>query len=884
MNYEDLSDISSKQIRDFKSQLGYLDSTSNDYLDQNETIYQENDNNTVGDQTFGDRLATVTVRNNGSLLDAEIERISLLANGTELVNTTSATNGTWVLQPNPADAFFGPAGNGTEFTLETTLAENATAGETVALWVPPANDSGTKGTYDPGDTGVFFEQDSPLGNLGPGTTLTVEEETVSIDGGGTSKSLEPDPVTIDVRLESPNLTTAAGAIPVTIETNTSNRTLQVRLRDRSNNSTIATRNATTAATGLATVSFDTRPGRFRVVVTDPDTGMSASTEAFTIEAPLEVRFANESYSVPRGEVAGLDVTLRNADLVGISIDGPTGRLLYVACITNASDVPRDRLRLDTTALGQGRAVSGIETASNATSVLSLNESTAGRDVTRAVSRSTVRDGRVPAVSNASPAVIPQKVGRPLGAGLYNISLYYTGNVTDTATIRVTAEWSGSVQTLVAPAGARLDSAEQIRKLTTPRSEIAAGDRLVLAVNTSGLAGYGLRPRKWNTTPTRADSGPKESTGQASPGTGSDAHQVANGSESVAGPVGNDTSINRSITATMEGSDTAEGAAVAGNESTATSVEDPVAGPPSPTRLAATGAPGAFASVGPTGPDSGPRRGLPTVAFRRIPDPDSGTVYLLAVPRANLSESLHPGRRYGAQFVLNESSPFVPGLSTSEAVERESIGRNFTAVAPVATFSSVSDDGSLDLEPATGVPVNGTTTVSPGTVLTIRFNASDPDGGFILEEETTVEEDGTYETTLDLVEYDSSTNYTVSVSANGERISPLRTGQLTETGTEGAASASGFGGGESGSPGGHQGTDDSEAAGTVTSAGSSADSTPNGAVTDDRRSWDIRDIDSLPGGSLSELPPPLRLGAESLVTVFLGLLALLAVGIGVRRLL
>lgn len=286
-------------------------------------------------------------------------------------------------------------------------------------------------------------------------------------------------------------------------------------------------------------------------------------------------------------------------------------------------------------------------------------------------------------------------------------------------------------------------------------------------------------------------------------------------------------------------------------------------------------------MAPVQPGSDHGRGLPEVAFERVPDPDSETVYLVAPRGANLSDALEPGRRYGARFVLNESSPFVSGLATPDVEERESIGRNFTAVAPVANFSSVSEEGTLDFAPAAGVPVDGTTTVASGTELTVRVNSSDPDTAFTVESETTVEEDGTYETDLNLTEYDAGTNYTVSVSANGERISPLRTGQLTETQAGASGAAAGAGG--AGYPAGQDGPVDTPG-GTGTTSESTADPQAPDETTDGGGVLDPSEYDSIPERSLPDLPLPLVLGTESLVSILLLALALLVIGYGLRRIL
>lgn len=776
-NTNSFSEIVGRNLSTFSNSIGGLDYDSNYSLDNSEPIFRENDAATVSNNSFGDRLTTLTVRNNGTLPDEGIDSIELLENGTVIGNVSTPTNGTWVFEIPAENGTVGPSGNGTEFTFHTILADTATGGKTVELLVPPVSDSGTAGVYDPGDTGAFFEQDSPIGDIGPGATLTV---TASGGGGGST----PEPATIDISLSNTDLTTADETIPVQIQTDTPDRGLQVDLVNATTNITVTEAQLVPDPDGRGQVSFETRRGRFQVRVTEPESGSVAVSETFTISSPPAVAFTAPNYSVSRGETASIPITLRNAEEAEFRLTSPTGRSVDTVSLSNISG-PEVSLRLDTSMVGHGPAGTGIEvTGSNGTLETISTVAAPPEDSS---------NGTAPPAAEARKAK-PAPVA--LGAGRYTLSLAVEGNVTDRATLHVTTAWTGEIETFVAPAGVNLSDPEQVTLRSTRRAEIAAGDTLVMRVTTTGL---GRSARNITVAKGRPDAVPGASS------------------------------------------------------------------------------PAAFADIrNRRGP---PRRGpSPASHLRELPTTDAGT-FLFALPTSvNGTETVHPGTRYGAAFGLTEASPLVAGSQTPDSLEREPVGANVSVVEARANFSSLSANGTLDLPPAANATIAGTTTVAPHTVAVVHVTVTDGNETDSIESESTIHADGTYKTTVDMSDYDPGTNYTVSVTANDEQLSPLRTGSIEGVESTSFGAAGGGGGGFSAQGSG----DDAPSTSTPPTETTSRATTPLTEEADG--GLQPPNLDELRERAWQVLPEPLRVGSGTLLVAALGLLAMLMVLLGVRRLL
>ena len=797
--YSTLSTIIGSEIRKFNSSYGFVDLTNSKELDKDDIQYIENDNQTIGPDDYGDRLETVTVRNVGTLDDSEIESIALLQNGTEITNASQPTNGTWVLTP-PADTgWFGPPGNGSEFEFRAQLADNATAGESVELWVPNVSDDGTAGRYDAGDTGLFFEQDSPVGDLGPGPTLTVEADSSS-DGSGGSEEMPPNPeLNVSLDLDDRNVTTDRETLPVAIRTTVTERSLVATLRNVTDNSTVASKEVLTNETGAASVAFPIREGRFRIRVRDPETDADAWTDPITVRSRQPARFRNSSLTAERGTVPSVWIELRDADRASLRVRDPTGKQIGTVAVEDDGD-GLVQVDLDTRRLGHGSATTGFavrdgspvktsggEPGTNATGD-EKNRSQPGRaagDRSRPGNRTASNNGSGPGGNRSVP----------LGAGRYDLSLVHRGNVTDSAELRVTADWSGSVRTYVAPRGVDLGKFDAVRNRSTRRRQVALGDVLVVEIHTRGIDLYG----------NRSGSAGDDGRSGMPPGSEASVHSKGRGP----GQAG------RSLNLT-------------------------------PSKAAVSG-----------------RRG-------------NDTYYLVMGPNQTRSPRIRPGQRYGASFALTERSPYVAGLRTPNETERESIGANLTFVEPVASFRNVSTNGTLDLPPA-NVTLGGETNVAPGTEATIHveFNESNES----LAEPTVVESDGTYEETVDLSEYEGGSAYTVSVTADGDRLSPVRSGHLVEESAGVQAAAGGGGAGDWGADSGSGET----ATATATGESELDGDTTTTVTTSPPSRFDVPSIDRLPEDPRDLVPKQLHVGPGAIAIGLLGLLALLALFVGIERL-
>jgi hypothetical protein len=337
--------------------------------------------------------------------------------------------------------------------------------------------------------------------------------------------------------------------------------------------------------------------------------------------------------------------------------------------------------------------------------------------------------------------------------------------------------------------------------TSARDRIAVGDRLVIAVNTTGLGPYAR-----NITPGRS-------------------RGHGRGAEARADSAGTSQERNR------------------------TESRSNTAGPP------------AFVAVG---PKSGPQSSGLGSDLKRVETDEPGQFYLVA--NASTGAQLRPGWGLETDLVLTEASPFVPESDSNETT-REAYGTELGVVEARAELSRATANDTLDLPPVAAVHINGTTTVAPGTTATVHVDANQTNETLAVS--TTVTEDGTYETTANLSEFESGTNYTVSVTANDDRISDVHTGQFlgAETATYGAAGGGG---------GGQAGADDGDGPTDPASTTAAPDESPMGGLPE----IPDRPVDRV----LEEVPEPLRLGTTALLIIGLGGLALIVVGVGVKRLL
>ncbi|MEF8772864.1 BGTF surface domain-containing protein, partial [Halodesulfurarchaeum sp.] len=806
--------------------------------------YREKDTQSVGSDTFGDRLTAVTVRTNGTLSESHIKSVSLEANNTTLATASDPTPyGSWVLEPQADTAWFGPGNASTEFSLHATVTADAPGGKTVALEVPQVSDADGDGAYDPGDTGLFLEQDAPRGGLGPGATLTVEqtaEQSVQSDS--------PTPVALSLQAPETNISTTDDVIPVTVRGNDSERALEVALKDVDNGTVAQSRSGELDATGTAAFAFEALPGRYQIHVNAVATNDSARSESFTVEPPTSIRFLNRTAAVQRGEPALFDIILEHSDSARIRLEGPDGFVLENVSLAAGNQSPPYEIQVltsgrDTMSSGPGyhlepndspprtnQWISAVEQdpskgpptdpespQSNDSRSAQSSEpptSTANEPDTRSSNRSvnTPTNGSTGGTANGTvPSKSASKSAEPVGggalaAGDYTLILTGPDNQQATAVFQVTADWSASVETLVAPRDVTLAGPSAVRTHASREDEVAVGDRLVVAVNTSGL---GMFTRNI----------------------------------SVGGPPPH-AKNSKAVTQTTPTVPAGE------NDHTKES-------------------PSAFVSIGPNPKAESGTQTPPGLKRIKTANPDQ--FYVVAEAGG---ETVRPGSALETAVVLTEETPFVPrndGNRSAEISGQEAMN----VIEARAALGGVSENGSLDLPARDTVPINGTTTVAPGTTATVHIDGAND--SFTTNMDVTVDEDGTYETTADLSDYESGTEYTVSVTADGDQLSPVRSGQFLDTrsGTDAASGAGGGGGGRWQSGSSETGA---ESVQTETSA-----STPTTGPADSLPEPDPELPKKAIQRAWSAVPEPLRIGPTQLLLIALGSLALLAVGLGIRRL-
>ncbi|MFW6384850.1 MAG: hypothetical protein ACOCY7_01805 [Halodesulfurarchaeum sp.] len=830
----------------FSNQIGFL--SDDGFLDQTDPIYREADQDAVTTDSFGDSITTITVRNHGTLPDDEIDYVTLLRNGTAIANATESTGGYWIIEPDPQTAHFGP-GNGTEFRLETTLGENATAGETVELEIPAVSDGGTPGAYDPGDTGLFFEQDDPVGKIGPGARLTVEGDTDTSD----DDEVDDDPsTTVSLDLSIVDITTdvTAGDEPIsaTVTGTEPGRDVVASLLSLENESVVSKVTDTLDDSGRMTVEFDPDPGRYRLQITDPSTGSGLRSRPVRVREPDgTATFENESYRVERGAVARFNVSLSAADRARLRVTDPAGRLVDEVRIT-ASNETNVSVAFNTSIAGRGPPGNGIHAEMPLANTSQRDDGPAGDAGAPGVDGQDVGIDGVD-VGTDRGAVVPTPPGKetasnrsyPLAAGRYSLELSVRERPTDEANLSLTDSWNGSVRTFVAPHGTNLSSPGSIRNATTNRTRTAVGDVVVVRIRTTGLG------------------------------------QFYNGVESFN-----------------------PGSAVARTYGAYAALEHR-----RDRNDTARNGPGHHGGNETTNPGFGPSQ--------TVWDVPNGTVYLVTDTGEVDGFKSTVGHAFRATFTLNESSPFVGGEGTDDEVEAESIGSNLTFVEPSANFSGVGPNGSMNLSAEDDVPIRGTTNVAPGTNVTVRIitpaeneslefenvttigdstttenattieNSTTNESATTIENSTTVQDDGSYSTSVDMSEFDDGTEYTVVASANDERISPLRSGHVIDSSASVMQSVGGGGGG--GGTGRHSNDRPETTASTTTQTVEPPEQTAGSTrtTTDSPRRHLVSPLTNLPEEPVNLGPISLSLDLTTLIVLAVVLLSLLVALLGAFRL-
>jgi hypothetical protein len=121
-------------------------------------------------------------------------------------------------------------------------------------------------------------------------------------------------------------------------------------------------------------------------------------------------------------------------------------------------------------------------------------------------------------------------------------------------------------------------------------------------------------------------------------------------------------------------------------------------------------------------------------------------------------AVEPGEAYEARFVVSDDNPYTDATRTSSAT--------VTVRERTASFT----DTPIRVEPERRQPVRGTSTVAPGTELTLRFESQADLDPFIKQPTVTVGSDGRFSTAVDFSGHESGTEFTAVVLEDDEAVS------------------------------------------------------------------------------------------------------------------
>jgi len=115
-----------------------------------------------------------------------------------------------------------------------------------------------------------------------------------------------------------------------------------------------------------------------------------------------------------------------------------------------------------------------------------------------------------------------------------------------------------------------------------------------------------------------------------------------------------------------------------------------------------------------------------------------------------SNALEQNATYRANFTVSDANPYV------EAGNGTSYVTNFTVVERNASF-----DEPVEVPASSDATISGTSTAAPGTELNVEATNT-ADAPFLKRGTATVQEDGTWEVSLDFSDVAEGTNFTVSI--------------------------------------------------------------------------------------------------------------------------
>jgi PGF-CTERM protein len=143
--------------------------------------------------------------------------------------------------------------------------------------------------------------------------------------------------------------------------------------------------------------------------------------------------------------------------------------------------------------------------------------------------------------------------------------------------------------------------------------------------------------------------------------------------------------------------------------------------------------------------------------------DERNMLFVVVPTSGNNVPAEDGDRYNATLEVNAIDN--DDVTLNDAKKDERVSTNFRVVEREAPLNTNADDN-VEIAQSEDGEVTGTTTIAPGSEITVRARSvSGAENPFVMSETVNVSADGTYNATFDFADTPVGTNFTATVSAS-----------------------------------------------------------------------------------------------------------------------
>ena len=151
-------------------------------------------------------------------------------------------------------------------------------------------------------------------------------------------------------------------------------------------------------------------------------------------------------------------------------------------------------------------------------------------------------------------------------------------------------------------------------------------------------------------------------------------------------------------------------------------------------------------------------------FRVVPDQENNTIYMVYTSDMILDQDgADIDDRFIGNFSVREESELVRG-NDDQSVEAEY--RILDRELEFDTNTEIGGEGGIEVEAAANQTINGTTTIAPGSEVSITVRSTG-DSPFLLTEDAIVQEDGMFNASFDFTNVSVGQNFTVDASGSYE---------------------------------------------------------------------------------------------------------------------